>query len=85
MIERIAIVTGAASKRGIGRAIATELAKKGATVIIADINESGAIQAANELKESGYNVVGSKANWYFTRSSSNSCVFSIRRSKLYYR
>ena len=38
---RIAIVTGAASIRGIGRATALALAKAGADVVVADINLSG--------------------------------------------
>ncbi len=44
---RIAFVTGAAS--GIGKAIATRLAAEGACVIVADLSEEGARQAAAEL------------------------------------
>lgn len=43
---KVAIVTGAAS--GIGRAIATLFAKEGATVLIADINESAGAEVARE-------------------------------------
>ncbi len=42
-----AIVTGAAE--GIGRAIAARLVKAGATVAVADYNESGALSAAEDL------------------------------------
>ncbi len=42
-----AIVTGAAE--GIGRAIAARLVKAGATVAVADYNESGALAAAEDL------------------------------------
>jgi NAD(P)-dependent dehydrogenase (short-subunit alcohol dehydrogenase family) len=38
---RVAVVTGAASQRGIGRATALALAKAGADVVVADINLSG--------------------------------------------
>ena len=48
---RAAIVTGAA--RGIGRAIADRLASEGARVLIADIDEQAANEAAAELGEMG--------------------------------
>jgi len=44
---RVAIVTGAAS--GIGKALASALARRGATVVLADIDEAGAKAAADEL------------------------------------
>ena len=44
LVERIAIVTGAS--RGIGRAIALELGKRGATIIV---NYNASIDAAQEV------------------------------------
>ncbi len=44
---RVAIVTGAAS--GIGKALAGALAQRGATVVIADIDEAGVKAAADAL------------------------------------
>jgi NAD(P)-dependent dehydrogenase (short-subunit alcohol dehydrogenase family) len=44
---KVAIVTGAAS--GIGRALAGELARRGTTVVLADIDEAGAKTAADAL------------------------------------
>jgi rhamnulose-1-phosphate aldolase/alcohol dehydrogenase len=44
---RIAVVTGGAS--GIGRATARLLAERGAHVVVADLNEDGAQQVADEL------------------------------------
>ena len=41
---KMAFVTGAA--QGIGEAIATMLAKEGAKVVVADINEEGAKEVA---------------------------------------
>ena len=35
---KIALVTGAAGRRGIGRAIATRLASEGANVAVADVS-----------------------------------------------
>ncbi len=40
--DRVAVVTGAAGKRGIGRAIALTLAEVGADVVVCDINVDGA-------------------------------------------
>jgi len=48
---RIAIVTGAAS--GIGCEVATQLAARGATVVVADADEAGAQAAAERLCSSG--------------------------------
>lgn len=45
--DRVAVVTGGA--RGIGRAIAARLSEEGASVVIADINESLARQTAEAL------------------------------------
>ena len=49
------VVTGAA--QGIGRAIAERLAAEGANVCVADIDESGAEQAATAIRESGGSAV----------------------------
>ncbi|GAB3460720.1 hypothetical protein GCM10027398_02150 [Azotobacter salinestris] len=46
---KIAIITGAASQRGIGRAMARTFAHHGARVVILDLDEKAARDAAEEL------------------------------------
>jgi 2-hydroxycyclohexanecarboxyl-CoA dehydrogenase len=50
-LEHTAIVTGAASKRGIGRATAHALASAGWAVAILDLDEASAKEAADEIAE----------------------------------
>ena len=49
--EKVAIVTGGAS--GIGRALCGELARRGARVVVADLNATGATEVAAEIARSG--------------------------------
>lgn len=54
MLEgRVAIVTGAASRRGIGRATALAMAREGADVAIADRDLVGAEETAAEIRSLG--------------------------------
>jgi len=53
---KTAVVTGAAS--GIGKKIALTLSKAGATVAIADLNQTGANAVANEIRQAAGNAVG---------------------------
>jgi NAD(P)-dependent dehydrogenase (short-subunit alcohol dehydrogenase family) len=52
---KAAIVVGSAS--GIGRAIALEVARAGASVVYADLDESGARETARAIIEAGGNAV----------------------------
>ncbi|ALS59319.1 MULTISPECIES: 3-hydroxybutyrate dehydrogenase [Pandoraea] len=53
---KVAVVTGAAS--GIGKEIALTLAKAGAAVAIADLNQQGADAVAEEIKAAGGKALG---------------------------
>ena len=52
-IGKVAIVTDAGSKRGIGRETAMLLAKEGAKVVVADMNYAGALSVAEEIEALG--------------------------------
>ena len=60
--NRVAIVTGSGSKKGIGRTIALTLAKQGAAVVIADLNMDGVHDVVNEIKEAGGKALGVELN-----------------------
>jgi NAD(P)-dependent dehydrogenase (short-subunit alcohol dehydrogenase family) len=57
---QVAIVTGAG--RGIGRAIALELASLGADVVVAELNETTARDTANEVEKAGRKAVGMRVD-----------------------
>lgn len=60
--NRVAIVTGSGSKRGIGRTIALTLAKQGAVVVVADINMDGVQETVNAVTEAGGIALGVELN-----------------------
>jgi len=53
---KVAVVTGAAS--GIGKEIALTLARAGATIAIADLNQAGADAMAKEIEQAGGKAMG---------------------------
>lgn len=56
---KVAIVTGAGGRgNSIGRAYAFGLAKAGAAVVVADINEAGAKAVADEITATGAKAIG---------------------------
>ncbi|PZH09052.1 2-hydroxycyclohexanecarboxyl-CoA dehydrogenase [Streptomyces sp. NTH33] len=71
--SRIAVVTGAG--RGIGRAIAQELARRGATVVVTDIDEAAAKETADLL---GNGAVGIRTD-VTDRESVGAMVVEVAR------
>ena len=57
---RVAVITGAA--QGIGKAIALELSKRGATVVINDISEKLAEKVVSEIKSNGGEAIAVQAD-----------------------
>lgn len=58
--DKVAIVTGAG--QGIGKAIAVRFAQEGAKVVVADVNEATAQEAANEITGSGGQALAVQVN-----------------------
>lgn len=60
---KVALVTGAASPVGLGRAIANRLASEGATIVVVDLNQEKIEEAAKELEKAyGVKAVGLACN-----------------------
>jgi len=60
--DKSALVTGAASKKGIGYAISLALAREGVNIAVADIDFEGVESLAQAIKEMGRNAVAIKVN-----------------------
>ena len=60
--NKVAIVTGSGSKKGIGRTIALTLAKQGAAVVVADLNADGIQDTVNAITEAGGKALGVELN-----------------------
>ena len=60
--DKIAIVTGAGSKRGIGRSIALNLAEKGANIVVADMDLEGAKEVAAVIEGMGRKALAVQVN-----------------------
>jgi NAD(P)-dependent dehydrogenase (short-subunit alcohol dehydrogenase family) len=60
--DRVALVTGAGSQIGFGKAIALTLAKEGCDVVVSDINIQGAEQTAAEVRALGRKAIAIKAD-----------------------
>ncbi len=60
--NKVAIVTGAASQKGVGNAVAKALAAEGVNVVVTDIMEEGVQALAAELQKSGVKAMAIKAD-----------------------
>jgi meso-butanediol dehydrogenase/(S,S)-butanediol dehydrogenase/diacetyl reductase len=70
--DKTALVTGAAS--GIGRATAERLAEEGASLLLADVNESGLEEAADTIRKAG----GRAATRAFDVGDAQACRAALR-------
>jgi 3-oxoacyl-[acyl-carrier protein] reductase len=59
---KVALVTGAGSQKGMGKAIAITLAKEGCDLIVADIDLEGAEKTAEEVRALGRKALAFKAD-----------------------
>ena len=59
---KVALVTGAGSQIGMGKAVALTLAKEGCDVIVTDIDQEGLEKTAAKVKATGRKVITIKAN-----------------------
>jgi NAD(P)-dependent dehydrogenase (short-subunit alcohol dehydrogenase family) len=57
---KVAVITGAA--QGFGKLLAEELAKRGAKLVISDINESGVQNVADDIASTGAKVIALKCD-----------------------
>ncbi|MGG0381602.1 SDR family NAD(P)-dependent oxidoreductase [Priestia filamentosa] len=60
--DRVAIVTGSGSKKGIGRTIALTLAKQGASIVVADLNADGIQDTVQTIQNEGGKALGVELN-----------------------
>ena len=59
---KVALVTGAGSQKGFGKAIAVTLAKEGCDIIVCDVDLEGAKQTAAEVKALARKAIALKAD-----------------------
>ncbi len=62
LTDKVAMITGTGSPRGIGRSVAFALAEQGAKVALCDLNEEGLAAVAEEVKRITPNVIALKMN-----------------------
>lgn len=62
LIDKVAIVTGAGSPRGFGRAICRTLAQEGCDIIAADIDQEGAQITAKDMESLGRQSIAVKVD-----------------------
>lgn len=58
--DKVAVITGAA--QGFGKLLAEELAKRGAKLVISDINEAGVHKVADDIAATGAQIIALKCD-----------------------
>ncbi|UCI05649.1 SDR family NAD(P)-dependent oxidoreductase [Mesorhizobium sp. B1-1-8] len=56
--DKVALITGTAAPKGLGKAIAVAMAREGAKIAVCDINEEGVIQSAKDIEATGAQALG---------------------------
>lgn len=74
--DQVVIVTGSGSPHGIGKALALRFAELGGAVVVADMDEDGAISVANEIESKGWKAFPVKLD-VFDEKSVNDMVESV--------
>ena len=62
LLDNVAVVTGAASPIGMGRAFALAFAKEGADVVVCDIKEEGLKAREEEIRQLGRKALAVKTD-----------------------
>ena len=62
LLDNVAVVTGAASPIGMGRAFALAFAREGADVVVCDIKEEGLKEREEEIKKLGRKALAVKTD-----------------------
>jgi 3-oxoacyl-[acyl-carrier protein] reductase len=76
--DKVALVTGAASPRGLGRSIANTIAKLGTNVVLIDLNAEAIEKAAKEVADAyGVKTIGLSCNV----SKSEDCDAVVAKTK----
>ena len=60
--DKVALVTGAGSQEGFGKAVALTLAQEGCDVVVIDKDQEGADQTAAEIRTRGHRVMAARVD-----------------------
>ena len=62
LLDKVALITGAGSQKGFGKAIAVTLAQEGCDIVACDIDLDGAVKTASEVESLGRKAVAIKVD-----------------------